>query len=167
MQLPKRKPGKYANQPLDPFLTQQKFDELSAKLNTLIKHSRPKWATEVSRLAELGDFSENVEYQLAKGKLRGINSAILKIQYQIDHAQIITPPKGTHAKIRIGSTVTISSEGNEKIYQILGRSETNPDKGIISHTSPIGAALLSHKVGDSVELTLPNKTISCTIIRVE
>ncbi len=167
MQLPKRKPGKYANLPLDPFITQQKFDELSSKLNTLITHSRPTAASEVSRLAELGDFSENVEYQLAKGKLRGINSAILKIEYQLNHAQIITPTKGKNPTIQIGSTVIINSEGKEKTYQILGRTETNPDKGIISYTSPIGAALLGHRAGDSVEIVLPNKTMVCTIVRVE
>jgi len=164
MQLPKRKPGKYANTPLDPFLTQKKFDELTAKLHTLKNHSRYKAAAEVSRLAELGDFSENVEYQLAKRKLRGINSAILKIAYQVDHAQIISPKKGTN--IQIGNTVTVTIDKKEKIYQILGRSEIDLQKGIISHTSPIGAALMGHRIGDTIEVVLPNKIVSYTILNI-
>lgn len=149
MQLPKRKPGKYTQVPLDNAMSQEKHDELERKLNA-VKKKRPALAQEVSRLAELGDFSENVEYQLAKGKLRGVNSAILKIEYQINHSEIIKPKN--NGTIQLGNIVTIKTNKGEKTYTILGATEANPSKGIISHQSPLGSALLGHKIGDVIDI---------------
>ncbi|PIR75146.1 MAG: transcription elongation factor GreA [Candidatus Magasanikbacteria bacterium CG_4_9_14_0_2_um_filter_42_11] len=160
MQLPKRKPGKYTNLPNDPLMTGHKFAELKQDLERLMK-KRPHAASEVARLAELGDFSENVEYQLAKGRLRGINNAILKIERQISDADIIAPPDSD--EVYVGSTVVLHAEGKEKIYTILGSTETNPSKGIISHTSPIGAALLGKKKNDIVDITLRDTNMQYTI----
>lgn len=150
------------NQPkADPLLTQAKFDELENKLFAL-KQKRPQLAIEVSRLAELGDFSENVEYQLAKGRLRGLNHAMLKLENQLRQAIIISTPKKTGI-VQIGSMVTVSNGKTEKTYQILGSSETDPQKGIISRSSPIGAALLGRKAGDTIEIILGGKTVTYTI----
>lgn len=132
-------------------MSQEKFDELSRKLAKL-KADRPKAAADVSRLAELGDFSENVEYQLAKGRLRKINENILIIETHINQATVIQ--KTNTEVVEIGSIVTVEVDGKEKTYEILGSSETNPTKGIISHTSPIGAALIGHRVGDVVSIEI-------------
>src|SRR3989338_789839 len=156
MQIPYRKPGKYSQAPIDNLITQDKFVELKKKLYNLRRFRRPQLAKEVARLAELGDFSENVEYQLAKGRLRGINNAMLKTENQLNRAVIITPEKQT-GTVRIGHTVTIETAGAQKTYQILGSSETNPGRGIISHNSPIGNALLGKKVGDVVKIQLAGK----------
>ncbi|MBP9731875.1 MAG: GreA/GreB family elongation factor [Candidatus Magasanikbacteria bacterium] len=165
MQLPYRKPGKYAHTPMDPFVTQKKLEELTRKLERLYA-DRPKLAKEVGRLAELGDFSENVEYQLAKGKLRSVNQRILIVENQLKHSEIISSTsKGT--TIELGDTVTVQANGSEKTYQILGSSETNPHKGIISHNSPIGEALIGKKVGDTITVEIGKKTIDYVIIKKE
>lgn len=172
MRLPFRKPGKFSQTNADPLLTKDKFDELQKKLNHL-KKIRPQAASEVARLAELGDFSENVEYQLAKGRLRGVNNAILKIEYQLNHAEIIKLDKNSNS-VQIGSLVTItnnklldSTKNKPKTFQILGSSETNPQKGIISHLSPIGQALLNHKIGEIVKIQLKNDEIEYKIISIK
>lgn len=165
MQLPYRKLGKYAHTPLDPFVTQEKLDELTRKLERLYT-DRPKLAKEVGRLAELGDFSENVEYQLAKGKLRSVNQRILILENQLKHSEIISS-KSTSVTIELGDTVTVESNGTEKTYQILGSSETNPHKGIISHNSPIGEALIGKKVGDTITVEIGKKKIDYIIIKKE
>ena len=67
--------------------------EIERKLARL-KKTQPQAAAEVSRLAELGDFSENVEYQLAKGRLRSIINTILKLENQLRNAVLIEPEKG-------------------------------------------------------------------------
>ncbi len=154
MQLPYRKPTKFSVMQLDPVMSQAKFSELTKKLEKL-KADRPKAAAEVSRLAELGDFSENVEYQLAKGRLRAINEKMMILETHLNQADIIK--KNTSGRVGIGSIVTVEVDGKEKIYEILGSSETNPTKGIISHTSPIGAALMGHKVGDTVAVEIAQK----------
>ena len=147
MQLPKRKPGKYTNVPLDPIMTGHKFRELQDELASL-KKRQPTATQEVARLAELGDFSENVEYQQAKRRLRGILNAITRIEFQLNQAEVIEP--STTDVVQVGSTVTVDSGGKEKTYTILGSSEPDPARGIVSYTSPIGIALLGKKVGDVV-----------------
>ncbi len=166
MQIPYRKPGKYSEQKPDPLITRDKFNELKNKLERL-KKSRPPAAEEVSRLAELGDFSENAEYQLAKGRLRGINYSILKLEAQLNQAVII-PPKQQSDTVQLGHTVTISKENSkQKTYLILGSEETNPQKNIISHQSPLGSALLGHRAGDTVTLKLANKKVEYKIVKIE
>jgi transcription elongation factor GreA len=160
MQIPYRKPGKYSQQPFDPLMTQTKLAELSRTLEKL-KASRPALAAEVARLALLGDFSENVEYQLAKGRLRGLNQRILELEYQVDHATIIE--QNNSGAVRVGNTVVVEVDGQTKTFQILGSAETNPAKGIISHTSPIGAALIGRKVGETVEIKVGKNLIKYTI----
>ena len=145
-------------------MTEAKFAELQKKLEAL-KKKRPEAASEVTRLAELGDFSENVEYQLAKGRLRGINNRIMVLENQLNQAVIITRQK--KGVVELGSTVTIESDGKEKTYQILGSSETDPGKGIISHNSTIGAALIDCKIGEIVKIKLANKEIEYKIISIK
>lgn len=159
MQVPYRKPGKYSQMKSDPMLTAEKAKELEQKLERLKYSSRPKAAEEVKRLAELGDFSENVEYQLAKGKLRGINQGILTIENQLKHAVIIDPQRQTDV-IGIGHTVTIRNGKTEKTYLILGSSETDPAKGVISHISPLGQNLIGRKVGESITIKNTSKPLS-------
>jgi len=154
MQLPKRKAGKYTDDDNDPHMSQQKYDALEKKLQKLIAQ-KPTLADEVSRLAELGDFSENVEYQAAKQKLRTTLNMITKINAQLNHAIIIN--NTTHNIIHIGSTVYFLLDSEEKIYTILGSSEANPDKHIISHSSPLGIALLGHKCADVFDIQLGDK----------
>src|SRR3990167_8023281 len=146
MRLPIRKPGKYARLKPDQYLTQAKYDELKAGLEKL-KIRRPRAAEEVKRLAEMGDFSENAAYQIAKGRLRGLNQKILEIEDHLRRAIIIKQDKNT-AAVQLGTEVTIQALGKQKTYLILGSAETNPAKGIISHDSPVGAALMGRRVGD-------------------
>lgn len=160
MRLPIRKPPTFSA-PSDPLMTRAKFDELTRKLATL-RRDRPAAAAEVSRLAQLGDFSENAEYQMAKGRLRGMNDAIDRLQHQIDHAEIIEQNDDPDV-VQIGSTVVVEHGGTQRTFHILGSSETDPSRGIISHASPIGAALLGHAVGDDVEVrTAVYKIIAIT-----
>ncbi len=164
MQLPKRKPPKFSELPEDNLMTESKFNEISNKLNHLKTLQFPA-AAEVSRLAELGDFSENVEYQLAKGRLRGINHKILLLEHQLQHASII-PIQKQQNTVHIGATVTVECEGKQSTYQILGSSESNPGKGIISHQSPLGSLLLGQKVGEHVSLIRAGKHVEYTIVQI-
>ena len=165
MQIPYRKPGKYMTQKPDHNLTQAKFDELQKKLDKLYT-TRPKAALEVSRLAELGDFSENVEYQLAKGRLRRINQNILELEFTLKNAEIIAPAKNNKT-VSLGHTVMLEINNKVKYYQILGSAESNPDKNIISQNSPLGSALLGKKVGDKVEVKLKDKIATYKVLEIK
>ena len=166
MQVPHRKPGKFTHLKPDPLLTEAKFRELEKKLEHL-KEIRPKLAADVSRFAQFGDFSENVEYQIAKGKLRGINQGIIDLENQLKMAVVIKPQNQTD-RVELGHTVTIESEGKQKTYQILGSTEIDLKRGIISYSSPIGAALMGKEVGDMVKVKLANgKEVEYRIVKIE
>lgn len=165
MQTPKRKPGKYTFLKPDPNLTLEKYNELKDKLAKL-KKSRPFAAAEVKRLAEMGDFSENAAYQIAKGRLRGINQKILDIEDHIERAIIIKPNKSASI-VKLGNKITVETGGEQKTYLILGSSETDPPGGVISHNSPIGSALINRRVGDKIKIKLKNKEVDYKIIGIE
>ena len=150
----------------DPLLTEDKFLELKKKLERLKKIVHPQAAAEVRRLAETGDFSENAGYQNAKGRLRGINQKILILEDQINHSQIIKSQKQTD-KVQLGHTVSLSINNDTKTYKILGSTESDPKKGIISVHSPIGSALIGKKIGDVVTINLANSKTEYLITKIE
>ncbi len=160
-----RKAEKQSELPSDPMITGAKFAELKEKLEYLKTTARPQTAVEVARLAEMGDFSENYAYQAAKGRLRGINNNILKLEHQLNRAVIIAPGGG--GRVQVGHTVIIECDGKEKTYQILGSSETDPTRGIISQNSPIGSALLNKKIGETVKIQLADKEVEYKIISLK
>ncbi len=165
MQVPYRKPGKFSSQLQDPNVSELKYSEMAEKVDRL-KKRRPALAAEVARLAELGDFSENAEYQLAKGRLRGLNNEILRLESLLNRAVIIKPVQGSKV-IQLGSIVTVEREGRQKIFHILGPSETNPGGGVISHQSPLGQALLGHRTGEIVRVKIAERESKYKIILVE
>ena len=165
MRVPYRKPTKFSNLAFDPLMTTGKFLELKTTLDKL-KKSQPGAAKEVMRLAELGDFSENVEYQLAKGRLRAINQHILVTESRLNQAVMIAPQTQSNT-IQIGHMVTVLVGGKEKKYTILGSSETHPERGIISNQSPIGEALLGHHIGDRVHVMIGQKEVEYHIQKIE
>lgn len=165
MRVPIRKGDKYLKQKPDAHITLEKKTELEKNLARL-KAIHPKVSKEVKQLATDGDFSENAAYQIAKGKIRGINQAILEIEDQLNNAIIIESQKNKE-KVQIGHKVTISTNGQEKTYLILGSSESNPSLGVISYTSPLGAALMGARVGSSVSISLAKKEVIYKVLKIE
>ncbi len=167
MRLPNRKPGKYTFPTFDPHMTQEKYDALKAQLEYLKKEARPEAIKETHRHAENGDFSENAEYQIARGRLRGMNRTIDEIEFQLPKAIIIEADEYSSV-VEIGHTVTVATaEGKEITWKILGPSESNPEGGVVSYVSPIGAALLGKTIGDVATVELPDRTINYTVIAIE
>lgn len=147
-------------------MTQEQLDDLKAQLKRLKEVKRPDAIKQTKEYAQNGDFSENAEYQIAKGRLRGINRAITELEYRIPRAIIIETPTETDV-VQMGHTVTVQMEGGKEVtWKILGPNEANPEKGIISYVSPIGAALLGKAVGDVAEVELPAGNMIYTIIKI-
>ena len=166
MRTTNRKSDKFTGQKQDPLITAEKIKELTEKLAGM-KTKRPILAAEVGRLAELGDFSENVEYQLAKGKLRGLNNAILVLKNQLTRAEVIMTPSQTD-RVEIGHSVTVECNNKRQQYHILGSTETDPNHDVISYNSPIGAALIGHRVGEKLLVVIANKKeMEYTIIEIK
>jgi transcription elongation factor GreA len=155
--------------PLD--ITAEGLRKLEEKL-AHYKKIAPDLAAEAARTAAYGDRSDNAEYKQAKGALRHANYEILRIQDQIKRAVIISSAGNTSGKVELGSTVVIAlriagkeSEG-QKTFKILGPHETNPDRGIISDKSPLGAALIGHTIGDIIAIKTESGSQEYRIIEI-
>lgn len=164
MQVPKRRYDK-VNERQDPHISESKFCELKNKLQKLKNVSRFQAMSEVARLAEMGDFSENHAYQMAKGRLRGINARILELEDYFKYVVVIKSG-ASKSQVSLGATVKLRQDGKDKAYQILGPLEADPLQGIISHKSPIGSALMSKRVGDIFTVQLANKTVTIEILAI-
>lgn len=150
MRVPIRKGNNRIFVSKDYYISPKKYLEIEQEIKRL-KNKRPALASEVKRLAEMGDFSENAAYQLAKGRLRGLNQRILDLSDRLKKAEIIENNSNLNI-IQIGHTVKLKIKEEHKTYTILGASESNPSQGIISHLSPLGSLLLGKKVGDIIKL---------------
>lgn len=165
MRVPTRRAEKNSQVKADYHITANKYEELKDKLDKLKNIKRPKESAEVQRLALMGDFSENAGYQLAKGRLRGINQKILDIENLLKNAEIIKSGQSS-GRVELGNEVTISINEKNKTYRILGSAETNPDLGIISHNSPLGAALIGRRIGENLEIKIGAKIMNCKILKI-
>jgi transcription elongation factor GreA len=156
MRVPIRKGGKYTGEKLDPHMTKSKHDALASELERLKKKTQPRVIAEMQRMAELGDFSENAGYQIAKGQLRAINQRMDEIKDHVARAVLI-PEGSAQGIVKIGSRVTIEVNTRRITYTILGPTETDPAHNVISYLSPLGASLLGKRVDDSIMVRIAGK----------
>lgn len=166
MRVPKRKPGKRAFEKADLHFTEAKLDALKSQLQKLKTVDQREAIAEVERLRLLGDFSENAAYSMAKGKLRSIIDRSIRLENKINGAIIIKPDQKA-GTVQLGSIVTIEIRGKQVTYEILGSGETNPLQGIISHNSPIGSALMGHRVGETTVCEINGDAVECKIIKIQ
>lgn len=132
------------------YLTPEGAEKLKRELERIEKIDLPA-ALESMRFAlTLGDFSENAEYQEAKPKLARLQGRVMIIKDRLKRA-IITQASDD-GRVAMGSMVTVEVNGKERTYQLVGPHEANPSQGRISHLSPVGAALLNRKVGETVRV---------------
>ncbi len=150
MRVPKRKGEILRSTKIqtDHYLTKEAIERLKRQLDRLEKE-RPEAVAEVQRTAEMGDFSENAAYQMAKGKLRRINNKILVVQEKLK-AAIVIEASGTD-QVQIGSRVTVEVDGSETTFEIVGSQESDPSNGRISYKAPLGVKLMNSRVGDVFE----------------
>ena len=144
-------------------LTQTGVDELRAELENAITVMRPEIADRIKSARELGDLSENAEYQLARQDQEKNDARISELEHILANTEVITTPK-SDSKVVIGSTVVLKgADGKEKKFQVVGTIEADPLEGKISDESPIGQALLGKKEGENVEIKTPAETAVYTI----
>jgi transcription elongation factor GreA len=151
------------------FLTKEGFQKLQEELDYLHTVKRQEVAARLHEAMEGGELIENAEYEAAKNEQAFVEGRIQELDLLLATAQIIEENgKGKkHDYIQVGSKVTIK-EGNfeAEIFTIVGAAEANPREGKISNESPIGKAILNHKLGDVVKVETPGGTYNVKIIKV-
>lgn len=134
-------------------LTQAGQDELKTELSGLIGQ-RVHVAERIKHARELGDLSENAEYQTAREEQDRLESRISELDHILQNSQLIKKPKNDGI-VRLGSSVALKNAGKPLQFQVVGTMEADPMHGKISDESPIGKALIGKKIGDKAEIKTP------------
>jgi transcription elongation factor GreA len=134
-------------------LTQAGVQELKDELAALVAQ-RPHIADRIKHARELGDLSENAEYQTAREEQDRLETRISELEHILRNSKLIKKPK-SDGHVRLGSSVKLKDGGKPISYQVVGTIEADPASGKISDESPIGKALLGKQVGDKVEIKSP------------
>jgi len=140
------------------YITKEKFLELKNELDFLTTTRRKEIADQLEFAKSLGDISENAEYHEAREAQALTEDRIEKIEYILKNAQIVTHQK--NGVVAVGSVVVIKKEGEKENREItlVGSEEADSTKGLISHKSPIGQALLGKKKGEEFVFKTPVET---------
>ncbi|MBQ1876215.1 MAG: transcription elongation factor GreA [Selenomonas sp.] len=147
-------------------VTQAGYDKLVEKLKYKKSVERIQIAERLKAAIALGDLSENSEYDDAKNQQAFLEGEIQELEAKIRNSEIIQGGSGD--VVQMGSTVTVKDvEFNEEdTYTIVGSTEADPDEFKISNESPLGQALLGHKVGTTVDVKAPAGVIKYEIVKI-
>ena len=149
-------------------LTSKGLKDLEERLEHLKSVTRQEIAEKIKVALSFGDLSENSEYDEAKNEQGIIESRIAEIEATLAHAQIIDDDDISTEKVGIGITVKLYDvEMDEELeFKIVGTKEADINKGKMSDESPIGAALIGHKVGDEVDVETPDGVEKFKILEI-
>ena len=150
------------------YMTQGGYEAAKKELDYLTKVKRAEIVERIQEARSHGDLSENAEYDAARNEQAANEGEILELDYKLKNAVIIEETEDTSV-VHIGSTVTVYDDDleEEATYTIMGTTEADAMKNVISNESPVGAALLRHKKGETVTVKAPDGEYKLKIIKIK
>ena len=149
------------------FLTPEGYKKLEEELEHLKNVRRPEVAAAIHEAKMDGDVSENAGYEEAKRQQGFLEGRIITVETMLKNAVLIET-NGASDTVILGCRVTVVEDGfDPETYTIVGSAEANPGDGRISNESPLGKALMGHKVGDVVSFEAPGGTVEMKLINIE
>lgn len=150
-------------------LTKESFEALQEELKRLIREERPKVIQDIAEARAHGDLSENAEYDAAKNRQGFIEGRIQEINGKLARSHVVDLTGLKPDKVVFGATVTLYDTASEEevTYRIVGEDEADIKQGKISCTSPVGKALIGHKLDDSVKVIVPSGTKEYEVIEIK
>jgi transcription elongation factor GreA len=150
------------------FLTKEGYQKLQDELDYLRTAKRQEVANRLHEAMEGGELIENAEYEAAKNEQAFVEGRIQELDLLLATAKIIEENgKKKGDTVILGAKVTIKEGSFEaETFTIVGAAEANPREGKISNESPIGKAILAHKVGETVKVETPGGTYNVKILKV-
>jgi transcription elongation factor GreA len=147
-------------------LTQEGLAQLKQELDDLVNAKRPQAVKRVAAAREQGDLSENSEYSAAREDLSFIDGRILELEEILHEAKIIST-RHSKSNVDLGCKVTLHINGKDEVYKIVGEWEADPKEKKISHSSPLGKALMGRGIGDEVQVEAPAGKIKYKILQIQ
>ncbi|OGY94250.1 MAG: transcription elongation factor GreA [Candidatus Komeilibacteria bacterium RIFOXYC1_FULL_37_11] len=147
-------------------LTKEGLNKLKEELEHLKNNKRPQVSDRIKQAKELGDLSENAEYQEAKEEQSFVEGRILELERLIKTSSV-AEKASSDGRVHVGSQVKIDKEGQIMNFTIVGSTEADPVRGKISLESPFGEALMGKSVGDEAEINLPGRKTTCKILEIQ
>ncbi len=154
----------------DVILTPEGLEKLKQEIEHLSITKRREVAERIKEAREFGDISENSEYDDAKNEQAMLEARIATLEDKLRSASVIDARELSPDLVRVGSLVHVkdSSSGKALKYTIVGSTESDPSANRLSNESPVGKALVGHKKGDNVKITLPSgKSRELTVTKIE
>jgi transcription elongation factor GreA len=154
------------NQPT--YLTAEGAERLRKELADLKGPQRLALAKRLRDAIQMGDLSENADYHKAKEDQGFLEGRIQELEFILRNAIVVEESGGPKEVVAVGARVTVQEPGADaETFYLVGAKEADPRAGKISHESPIGQALMDHRVGDTVEAETPGGKITLKIIKIE
>ena len=147
-------------------LTKEGLDSLSSELQELTEIKRPKVVDRLSNARLQGDLAENSDYHNAKDELEFLDGRISELESVLQNAVVVTNGKANDG-VSVGAKVTLKTNGEKHLFHIVGEWEADPMQKKISHTSPLGQALLGKGVGEKVEVEAPAGKLLYEILSID
>ena len=149
-------------------VTDDGLKKLQDELEYLKTEGRTDIAEKIKVARGYGDLSENSEYDDAKNEQAKIEARIVELEAMLKNVEIIKDIKGAAKTVVVGVKVTVYDEefDEEDEYHVVGSTEADPANNKISDESPVGRALIGHKVGDVVSVEAPAGEIKLKIVKI-
>lgn len=150
-------------------LTKPGFHKIKQEHEEMKKVKHPKAITRLQTARAMGDLSENSEYTAAKEDLAFVEGRLQELENILNNAEIIEEMEAHAGIVELGSTVIVahSTNNSHNEFMIVGEFEADPQQKKLSHSSPIGKALLGKKKGQKVKIKIPAGEIEYIIIDIK
>jgi len=149
-------------------MTPAGFNKLRSELKRLKENDAYEVIEAIARAKELGDLKENAEYHAAKERQVHIENRIRELEMIMAGAQVVDTAKLDKDTVQFGHRVTVMNHTyeEESIYYIVGPEELDDYEDSISYLSPLGKAIIGHKVGDQFEVLVPAGTLELEVLSI-
>ena len=149
-------------------LTREGYEKLEKELDYYVSVRRNEISEQIAIARGFGDLSENAEYDEAKNEQSRIEAKIVEMENTLRNCIVVEDDEVSTDVVGVGNAVKVSNETlkTEQVITSVGANETEPAKLKISSDSPIGAALLGSKVGDTVTVEVPMGVMKMNVLEI-
>jgi len=148
-------------------ITKEGLELLQQELSELKDVKRPKVVDRLSNARQQGDLAENSDYHNAKDELEFLDGRIQELEGVLSNAVVVEETMADEGAVSLGTKVRVSNGNGEHTFHIVGEWEADPAEKKISHTSPLGKALIGKRVGETVEVEAPVGKIAYKILQLD